>query len=72
MLFKNKFTRELRLEKYWDDYEALEKYRLVEYEFKNGKLENDAYYYRASGDKKWAEKIARHYKLSIKDPLIKN
>lgn len=68
-LFKKKITKELRLEKYWDDYEAIEKYRLVEYEIVNGKLEEDAYYFRSSGDKKWADKIARHYKLGITTPI---
>lgn len=67
MLFrKKKIAHKLRLEKYWDDSEAVEAYRLVEYEFINGKLQ-DGFYWRASGDKKWAEKTARHYKLSIMD-----
>lgn len=71
MLFrKKKITKELRLEKYWDDYEALEKYRLVRYWWKNGKFKG-LWSYSGTGDKEWAKKQAKHYNLSITTPIEK-
>lgn len=59
----------LRLEKYWDDYSAVEYYRLVEYRFdKKGRLID--YIFRGHGDKKWANITARHYGVKVTPPLL--
>ena len=69
MLFKKKkITKELRLEKYWDDHEAQEFYRLVKYWWKNGKYKG-VWMILAIGDKEWAKKQAKHYGLSITTPI---
>lgn len=68
MLFKKKITKEIRLEKYWDDCAAQEYYRLVKYWWENGKFQG-MWTYLASGDKEWAKKQAKHYGLSITTPI---
>lgn len=68
MLFRKKVTKEIRLEKYWDDYAAQESYRLVRYYWENGKFKG-IWNFLASGDKEWAKKQAKHYGLSITTPL---
>ena len=69
MLFKKaKPTYEKRLEKYWDDNEACDAYRLVKYEIIKGKGQ-DGFYWLGGGDKEWAKKIAKHYGLSITAPI---
>ncbi len=69
MLFKKKkIVKELRLEKYWDDHEAQESYRLVKYWWENGKLQ-DGYIWMGDGDKEWAKKQAKHYGLTITTPI---
>ena len=68
MLFKKKITKEIRLEKYWDDYEAKEHYRLVKYWRENGKYKG-VWTFLANGDKDWAKKQAKHYGLSITTPI---
>ena len=65
---KANYTTELRLERYWDDYEAAEKYRLIKYQFKKGKLQ-DAYIWCGGGDKTWARKISKHYGLTVTTPI---
>lgn len=70
MLFKKaKPIYELRLEKYWDDHEAQESYRLVKYEIIKGKIQ-EGFYWLGGGDKEWAKKQAKHYCLSITTPIF--
>lgn len=68
MLFKKKIVRERRLEKYWDDHEAKEYYRLVKYWWENGKYKG-LWMSVAIGDKDWANRQAKHYGLSITTPI---
>lgn len=69
MLFKKtKPVFEKRLEKYWDDHEAAESYRLVKYEIIKGKVQ-DGFYWLGGGDKEWAKKIAKHYGLTVTSPI---
>ena len=69
MLFKKaKPIYELRLEKYWDDHEAQEYYRLIKYRWENGKYKG-VWMLLAIGDKEWAKKQAKHYGLSITTPV---
>lgn len=68
MLFKKCVTYEKRLEKYFDNYAAEEAYRLVKYEIKNGKVQED-FYCLGGGNKEWARKIAQHYNLSVTEPI---
>ena len=69
MLFKKaEPTFEKRLEKYWDNHEAVEAYRLVKYEIVNGEVK-DGCYWLGSGDKEWARRQAKHYGLSITTPI---
>lgn len=74
MLLRNKKPdhTELRLEKYWDAYQAGEFYRLVEYRFdKKGRLvKGNEYGYMGAGDKNWANKTAKHYDLRITKPFL--
>lgn len=65
---KAKPVYEMRLEKYFDDHEAEEAYRLVKYEIKNGKIQ-DGFYWLAGGDKEWARKIEKHYGLTVTTPV---
>lgn len=65
---KSKPVFELRLEKYFDNGEATERYRLVKYEIIKGKLQ-DEWYWMGSGDKEWSKKIAKHYGLTITTPI---
>lgn len=73
MFFKKKTTRyygEKRLEKYWDSFEANEKYRLVRYEISaTGKL-TGSLSLLGNGDKEWARRTAKHYGLSITEPVF--
>lgn len=74
MLFrKKKITYETRLEKYWDTYGAEEAYRLVDYEFVNGKLTRydgePQFLFRGTGDKEWAKRQMKHYGITITDPI---
>ena len=72
MLFKKKKpVYELRLEKFWENYDACESYRLVKYEIKKGKVQKD-WYHLGSGNKDWANKIAKHYGLKITTPVFKD
>ena len=70
MLFKKnkKEIKELRLEKFWDDVDAKQAYRLVEYVFIDGKIQ-DYYFYKGTGDSDWANRQAKHYNLHITKPL---
>ena len=68
MLFKKKITKEIRLERYWDDCEAKEHYRLIVYWWENGKFKGQ-WLFLANGDKEWARKQAKHYGLSITTPI---
>lgn len=68
MLFKKKITKEIRLEKYWDDHEAKEYYRLVKYWWENGKFKG-VWMVLAIGDKDWANRQSKHYGLSITTPI---
>lgn len=72
-IFKKKETKYiLRLEKYWDDYEAQEKYRLVKYAIVNGKPSKYDWYWKGGGDAKWAKKEAAHYGIPIQGQLFKD
>ena len=69
MLFKKKkVTKEKRLEKYWDDFSAKQCYRVVEYTWVNGKLQ-DGYTIVSGGDSDWANRQAKHYGLRITTPI---
>ena len=68
---KNKPVYEMRLEKYFDDHEAEEAYRLVKYEIKKGKLQ-EGFYWLGGGDKEWARKIEKHYGLKPTDPIFED
>lgn len=70
MLFKKnkKEIKELRLEKYWDDETARQEYRLVEYVFIDGKMQ-DHCLYKGIGDSDWANRQSKHYGLHITKPL---
>lgn len=65
---KLKEVRERRLEKYWDVYAAEERYRLMVYIFYKGKLVY-SYPHVDGEDKEWAKKTAKHYGLTITDPI---
>ena len=73
MLFKKKTQRyygEKRLEKYWNTFEAAEMYRLVQYEISaTGKLTGGTCFL-GNGDKEWARRTAKHYGLSITEPVF--
>ena len=72
MLFRRNKTHwgEKKLEKYWDNYEAEEKYRLIQYRIDiNGKLNGDMSWL-GSGDKEWARRISKHYGIAITDPVF--
>lgn len=70
MLFKKKeLVFEIRLEKYFDAGEAAERYRLVKYEIKKGKVQK-GWYWMGSGNKDWANKISKHYGLKITTPIF--
>lgn len=63
---------ELRIEKYWDINAAEEKYRLLEYRLdkKDRPIKGFEYWYKGSGDKKWADKTMRHYGIRVTPPLL--
>ena len=70
MLFRKKEpVFEMRLEKYFDNYDAAERYRLVKYEIKKGKVQK-GWYYMGSGNKDWANKITKHYGLKVTTPIF--
>lgn len=70
MLFKKKKkpVYEMRLERYFDNHSAQIAYQLVKYEIEKGKVK-DFPYWLGSGDAAWAKKIAKHYGLSITEPI---
>lgn len=74
MIFNRKtekrYLGEKRLEKFWDNYDAEERYRLVRYELSaNGKL-TGGLALLGDGDKEWARRTAKHYNLAITDPVF--
>ena len=72
MLFKKKEpVFEMRLEKFFDNYAASERYRLVKYEIKKGKVQKGAYW-MGTGNKDWANKIAKHYGLKVTTPIFED
>lgn len=72
MLFKKKEpVFEMRLEKYWDDHEAKEMYRLVKYEIIKGKVDR-SFYWLGGGDKEWANKTSKHYGLKVTSPIFED
>lgn len=74
MIFRKRTEKsyygEKRLEKFWDNFEADERYRLVQYEISaNGKL-TGGISYLGEGDKEWARRTAKHYNLSVTTPVF--
>lgn len=63
---------ELRLEKYWDIFNAIEEYRLVEYRFdkKDHLIKDYNCFLRGHGDKNWANATARHFGIKVTPPLL--
>lgn len=56
-----------RLVKEWDDDNANNQYNLYEYTCTPETYYQKAWLKLASGDKAWANRIARHYKLEVED-----
>ena len=70
-LFKKKKPEYiLRLEKYWNDAEPGERYRLVKYRLVKGEPSKDEWYWKGSGDAEWAKKEAAHYGIPIQNKLF--
>lgn len=74
MLLRNREPdhTELRIEKYWDPYQAGEFYRLLEYRFdkKDHLIKGNEYGWLGSGDKNWANKTMKHYNIRITPPFL--
>ena len=72
MIFKKKEpVFEMRLEKYFDTGDAAERYRLVKYEIKKGKVQK-GWYWMGSGNKDWANRIMKHYGLKVTTPIFED
>lgn len=73
MFFKKNTKKcfgEKKLEKYWDNFVAEERYRLVQYEISaTGKL-TGRLVLLGDGDKEWARRTAKHYDLSVTEPVF--